>query len=85
MKDMEMKVRLICSVCGNDQFSAIDENLIDIDEADDDIKVKCSDCGREITKEQLLEENTDVINANIEDFKDEIMKEVVKDFKKLFK
>lgn len=63
----------------------IDENIIDIDEADDDVKVKCSDCGRVTTKEQLFEENTDVINSNIEDFKDEIMKEVVKDFKKLFK
>lgn len=74
MKDMEMKISLICSVCGNDQFSAIDENIIDIDEADDDIKVKCSDCGRVTTKEQLLEENTDVINSNIEDFKDEIIR-----------
>lgn len=31
MKDMEMKISLICSACGNDQFSAIDENIIDID------------------------------------------------------
>jgi uncharacterized membrane protein len=30
MKDMEMKISLICSVCGNDQFSAIDENIIDL-------------------------------------------------------
>lgn len=85
MRDMEMTISLRCSVCGNDQFSAVDESIQDIEEAEDEVEVKCSDCGRVTTKQELFEENTDVINANIEDFKDKIMKEVVKDFKKLFK
>jgi hypothetical protein len=38
--------------------------------------VKCSDCGRLTTKEQLFEENSENIDANVEDFKKEIMKEV---------
>lgn len=85
MKDMEMKICLKCSVCGNDQFSLIDENIEDILEADGNVEVKCSDCGKVVTKEELLEENSYIIKANVEDFKDEIMKAIEKDFKKIFK
>jgi hypothetical protein len=53
--------------------------------APDVTEIKCSDCGRVVTKEQLLEENREIINANIEDFKDDIMNQVHKEFKKIFK
>lgn len=85
MKDMQMTISLKCSVCGNDQFSAVDETIQDIEEAGDEIEVRCSDCGRVTTKEYLMEENSHIIDANIEDFKDEIIKEIEKDFKKMFK
>ena len=82
---MQMTISLKCSVCGNDQFSAVDEAIQDIEEAGDEIEVRCSDCGRVITKEQLMEENSHIIDANLEDFKDEIIKVIEKDFKKMFK
>lgn len=85
MKNMEMEICLKCSVCGNDQFSAIDESIEDIAEADGDVEVKCSDCGKVVTKDELLEENSYIIEANIEDFKKDIMKVIEKDFKKIFK
>ncbi|WP_181005381.1 MULTISPECIES: ECs_2282 family putative zinc-binding protein [Clostridium] len=85
MKDMEMNIKLRCSVCGNDQFTALDESVKDINEAEDDIEIKCSDCGRIITKEQLIEENSSLINDNIEDFKDEVIKELDKEISKIFK
>lgn len=85
MKNMQMEICLKCSVCGNDQFSVIDESIQDISEADGYVEVKCSDCGKVVTKDELLEENSYIIEANIEDFKNDIMKAIEKDFKKIFK
>lgn len=85
MKDMEKSISMKCSVCGNDQFSTVDESIEDMMNAPDETEVKCSDCGRITTKEQLIEENSHIIDANIEDFKGDIMKQLKKDFKKMFK
>lgn len=51
----------------------------------DTIRIKCSDCGKILTKAELLKENQSVINANIEDAKDEAMKEIKKELAKAFK
>lgn len=80
-----MNINMLCSVCGNDQFSTVDESIDGMLNAPDETEVKCSDCGRVTTKEQLIEENSHVIDANMGDFKDEIMKQLQKDFKKMFK
>lgn len=85
MKDLSRNVTLFCSVCGNDQFSTLDEEIDDLMEAPDDTKIKCSDCGRVFTKAELIEENQDVINANIEDIKNEAMKEIEKELSKALK
>ena len=85
MKDLEKSISMKCSICGNDQFSTVDESIEDVQNAPDEAEVKCSDCGRVITKEQLIEENKHIIDANIEDFKGEIVKQLKKDFKKMFK
>lgn len=85
MKDMEKIISLKCNICGNDQFSSVDEIIEDLQDAPPETEVKCSDCGRITTKEQLIEENSGIIDANIEDFKEEIMKQLQKEFKKLFK
>lgn len=72
-------VTLYCPICGNDQFIFHDnDNLSD---APDDTKIQCADCKKILTKAELIEENQDVINANI----DEIKKEAIKELKKLFK
>lgn len=85
MKNMEKLITLRCSICGNDQFSSVDGSIEDIKDAEDEVKVKCSDCGRVISKGELIEENSEIIDANMEDFKDEIMQELMKDIKKMFK
>lgn len=85
MKDLSRKVTLYCSVCGNDQFSTLDEGIDDLMEAPDSTKIKCSDCGRIFTKAELIEENQNVINANVEDIKNEAMKELEKELAKAFK
>jgi uncharacterized Zn finger protein len=82
---MEMSISLKCSICGNDQFSTVDESIDDLLDAPNDTLIKCSDCGRVVTKENFLEENSHIIDANLEDFSQDIMKEVEKDLKKAFK
>lgn len=85
MKDLSRTVTLHCSICGNDQFSSLDGELDDLMEAPDTAKIKCSDCGKIFTKSELLEENQSTINANIEDVKDDAMKEIEKHLAKAFK
>jgi len=82
---MEMNVSLKCRVCGNDQFSTVDETIEDLTDSPDETLIKCSDCGRVVTKEELIDENSHIIDANVEDFKKDIFKEVEKDLKKAFK
>lgn len=85
MKNLERHISMKCSVCGNDQFSFVDESIEDTLNAPDETKVKCSDCGRVTTKKQLIDENSYIINANIEDFKDDFVRELQKEFKKILK
>lgn len=73
--------KLYCPICGNDQFSSIDEELEDLSDAPDDIRLKCADCQAEFSKSELIEANQDVINANME----EMVEEVIKDFEKRIK
>lgn len=85
MKDTSKQINLRCSICANDQFSTIDVSFEDLLKAPDETLIECSDCGRIISKEQLIEENRDNIEANINDLKDDVFKEIQKEFKKLFK
>lgn len=85
MKDMKMSISLRCNVCANDQFTIQGENVHDLSDTPNDTKVKCSDCGRIVNKEQLIEENSHIVAANIEDLKKEAIKKIEKDVKKMFK
>lgn len=85
MEELNKKVTLYCDRCGNDQFYFEDTNNSDVELVSDDTILKCSDCGKIFTKEELIELNAEVITANVEDMKEEIVKEVQKEINKLFK
>ncbi|MHB1483031.1 MAG: ECs_2282 family putative zinc-binding protein [Saccharofermentanales bacterium] len=85
MDDMEMTISMKCSICGNDQFSTVDEHIEDMENAPDETEVRCSDCGRIVTKAQLIEENSGLIDVNVEDFKEDIVKKLQKEIDKMFK
>ena len=76
---------MYCPTCGNDQFLCIDENIDDLLNASDDVTLKCSDCGSIFTKRELIEGNQDIISANIEDIKQEAIKDLENKLKKMFK
>lgn len=79
MKDLSKKISLLCSVCGNSQFMALDCNGEEFLEVP---VYKCSDCGREISREQLIEENQEMIDANLNDIKTEAVNELEKELQK---
>lgn len=83
--NLEKMITLRCPVCGNDQFSAVDENIEDLRGAPDETRIKCSDCGCIKSKEELIEGNSELINANVEDFKEDIVKQLQKKLKRMFK
>lgn len=85
MKNMEMSINMKCSVCGNDLFSINDRTIEDMLNAPDETEIECSDCKRVITKEQLIEENSHIIYANVEELKNDFVKQLKKEFKKVFK
>lgn len=85
MKDFIKSVNMKCDVCGNDQFDSIDVNIEDLQNAPIETEIRCADCGKVSTLEQLLEENDYIIDANINDLKDEYMEQLQKDLKKMFK
>lgn len=85
MKDLSRNVTLYCDVCGNDQFSTLDEIACELTDAPDETRIQCSDCKKIFTKAELLEVNQEVIDANIEDIKKEAVKEFEKELAKALK
>lgn len=72
-------ITLLCPSCGSDQFSHGDG----VDEA---IEItKCASCGREMTKDDLIHENSENISANVDEVKNEIVDDIRKQFKDIFK
>ena len=55
MKDLSRKVTMHCPICGNDQFSSLDSEILDLSEAPDDVRIQCSDCQSIYTKAELIE------------------------------
>ena len=85
MKDLSRNVTMFCDVCGNDQFSTLDEIKCELGEAPDETRVQCSDSGKTFAKAELLEVNQEVINDNIEEIKNAAIKEMEKKLAKALK
>jgi len=73
------KVSLHCPTCGNTKFE-FDDNV------DPSIKsIRCPSCNREFSKDELIRENSRVINNNVEEVKKEVLNDVKKEFQNMFK
>jgi len=60
-------VSLLCPTCGNGEF--------EYDEDDLDRGIKCLSCGRIFSRDELVEENGAIIEANVEAIGEEFMKD----------
>ena len=85
MNDYSRKVEMYCPTCGNNQFwrdtEAVDEAGVMLDGTE----MKCGSCNRVFTKEELIEANAGVINANAEEVKQELLQYAEKELMKVFK
>jgi ribosomal protein S27AE len=70
----DRSISMQCPTCGGTDF-----------ESDDSPEIRCGQCDRTMTKHELREANGERIQAEVEDVKAEIMKDIKKDFSKMFK
>lgn len=85
MKDLERKVKLLCPLCGNDQFESLDEEFEDLLYASDDVQLRCSDCGSEYTKRELIDSNAAIIDTAVDELKQDTVREIERELKKAMK
>jgi len=83
-KETKTNITLKCSVCGSDEFLT-EYDSIKLSEAPDDISIKCMNCGRAITKGQLLDEIGHIIDTSIASFGDDKVKAFEKEILRLLK
>ena len=73
------KLVMVCPTCGCDQFKyekGVDETIE---------VVKCACCEREMTKDELMRENSENISAHREEIGQEALKDAAKEFKQMLK
>lgn len=75
--DYSKNVELICPVCGSTTF--------EYDTEKEDGKVTCISWKRVFTRDKLLEENQENLNANMEDLQIEVLKDTTKEIKNMMK
>ena len=85
MKDYKRTITLLCPLCGNDQFESLDVEEGEELDAPDTIRFKCSDCKSIFTKAELIENNNESIESSIDEVKEEVIKDLEKKLKELFK
>ncbi|MUK26588.1 ECs_2282 family putative zinc-binding protein [Aliivibrio fischeri] len=71
----DRSIALMCPTCGNRELP-VDEN---------EEMIVCGGCNREFTEDELIHENSEVIEAEIEEITEEILDDFNKTFKNLFK
>ena len=85
MKNLDRKVTLLCPLCGNDQFASLDEEFEDLLHERDDVRVRCSDCCSEYTKQELFDNNAEIIDNAVDELAHDVVKELKKELKKAMK
>ena len=82
MDDFSVQVTLSCPTCGCTEFSECPGSSQNLG---DDGHFICAHCGATFSKSQLIEANSESIDATIQDMGDDIASAVSKDLKKAMK
>lgn len=64
------KITLLCPVCGGSEMECIENSEI----------AKCVGCGNELTNDELIQENGVGIDAHANEVKEELTKDIQKQF-----
>lgn len=82
MDDLSVQVTLSCPTCGCTEFAETSGQ--DWGSADERYFI-CAHCGTAISRDQLIEANSESIDATIQDMGDDIVSALSKDLKKALK
>lgn len=74
-KKHDRNVRMLCPTCGGTEFSYEQDITVSMAAA------KCLICGRELTKDDLLRENSENVSLHVEDLKKDVLPDAVKQVK----
>ncbi len=77
LSDHKRSVSLICQSCASTEFEHDDE--------DSTGNVQCAACGRQYTRDELIEANSELIAANVDEVKAEIVADFRRTMQKSFK
>ena len=66
---------LLCATCGGSQFAS------EGDVSSEEKTFKCGSCGRQMTKDELIRENSENISLHVEDIKEEAAADIKKQLK----
>jgi len=69
-------VNLVCPTCGSTEFSQVDENTPETE------FITCASCGREITKAELMRENSENIDEHMKEMGEEAVDDLQQQLKK---
>jgi uncharacterized Zn finger protein (UPF0148 family) len=71
------QIELLCPTCGNTQF--------EYKENESEGTVKCTSCNRELTRDELLRENEELISESQKEIIRAAAKDAANELKKIFK
>ncbi|RWX45471.1 hypothetical protein H206_02694 [Candidatus Electrothrix aarhusensis] len=73
LKKYNRSIKLLCPTCGSDDFINIELEII-----------TCNNCKRELSENQLIQENDKNIQENVKEVSSKIEEEAIKLFKNKF-
>lgn len=78
-------VSMYCPVCGCNSFKSVENISTPLSETNDNILIKCANCLVKFTKGELKEKNQDIINASINELKQEVIVDLKKELELMLK
>lgn len=78
MKNYNRVIDLQCPICGGIDFLIEDENK-------EVVQATCSSCDKVLSREELMDSNSQNIETHIDEVKEDIINDITKSFKSIFK
>ena len=75
----DRNVPLICPTCAGSQFEFDDED------ARPEATVRCTSCGREMTRDELLCENSENVQEHVKEIGGEVVQDIAEEMRKSLK
>ena len=85
MRNLDRNITMLCPLCGNDQFSLVDEEYQELVDAPDNARLKCADCKTIYKKQEILAANAEKISIAADEMVQDAMQDFEKELKKALK